>query len=246
MSLRHHEIAEAGHRILNPFTEAKLRLLGEVAGVVAGSRVLDLACGKGEMLCRWAEWFGSSGIGVDLSPVFLGAAVARAAELGVGNAVHVPPGRCGGPTSPTRARSTSPRASARRGSAAAWPAPSSCCGRRSGEADGSSSASRTGSSHRRTRRSRRAGSRPTSSCPSGHARPVRGRGSRLRRDGARRRRHLGPLRAAQWRTIAAWLDANPGDADHDAMRTFLDDGRRTYLRWGRRYLGWGVFVTRPR
>ena len=80
MSLGHHEIAEAGHRILNPFTEEKLRLLGQVAGVSAGTRVLDLACGKGEMLCRWAEWFGSGGLGVDLSPVFLGAAVARAAS----------------------------------------------------------------------------------------------------------------------------------------------------------------------
>ena len=31
MPLRHHEIAETGQRILNPFTEEKLRLLGEVA-----------------------------------------------------------------------------------------------------------------------------------------------------------------------------------------------------------------------
>ena len=87
MSLRHHEIAEANHRILDPFTEPKLRLLGDVSGVAAGTRVLDLACGKGEMLCRWAEWFGSGGLGVDLSPVFLAAAVERAAELGVGDRV---------------------------------------------------------------------------------------------------------------------------------------------------------------
>ena len=53
MSLRHHEIAEADHRILNPFTDDKLRLLGEVAGVGPGTRVLDLACGKGEMLGRY-------------------------------------------------------------------------------------------------------------------------------------------------------------------------------------------------
>jgi hypothetical protein len=30
------------------------------------------------------------------------------------------------------------------------------------------------------------------------------------------------------------------------MRANLDRDRLTYLRWGRRYLGWGVFVTRPR
>ncbi len=43
--------------------------------------------------------------------------------------------------------------------------------------------------------------------------------------------------ASQWRTIADWLNANPGDPDHDAMRELLDTNRRTYLRWGRRYLG---------
>ena len=81
MSLRHHEIAETDHRILDPFTEAKLRLLGEVAGVRAGMRHLDLACGKGELLCRWAEWFGTSGVGVDLSHVFSAAARERAVEV---------------------------------------------------------------------------------------------------------------------------------------------------------------------
>ena len=30
VALRQHEISEAHHRILNPFTEGKLRLLGEV------------------------------------------------------------------------------------------------------------------------------------------------------------------------------------------------------------------------
>lgn len=47
MSLRHHEIAESGHRILNPITEEKLMLLGEVCRLEEGQRLLDLACGKG-------------------------------------------------------------------------------------------------------------------------------------------------------------------------------------------------------
>lgn len=81
MSLRFHEISEAGHRILNPFTEDKLRLLGEVSGVRPGTRILDLACGKGELLCRWAECFDSEGVGVDISPVFLFDAEPGAREL---------------------------------------------------------------------------------------------------------------------------------------------------------------------
>ncbi len=83
MSLRLHEIAEAGHRILNPFTEEKLMLLGEVCRLRPRMRQLDLCCGKAEMLCQWAKRWGITGIGVDISKVFLAAARARGAELGV-------------------------------------------------------------------------------------------------------------------------------------------------------------------
>lgn len=78
-----HEIGESQHRILNPFTDSQLLELAAVARAGAGTRVLDLACGKGEMLCRWAQEFGSSGIGVDISEVFLAAARHRAEQLGV-------------------------------------------------------------------------------------------------------------------------------------------------------------------
>ncbi|MFC7099113.1 hypothetical protein ACFQQB_00515 [Nonomuraea rubra] len=46
MSLRFHEIAESGHRILNPLTDDKLNLLGEICDFAPGTRILDLACGK--------------------------------------------------------------------------------------------------------------------------------------------------------------------------------------------------------
>ena len=81
MSLRFHEIAEGRHRILNPFTDAQLQLLGEICRVQAGTRQLDLCCGKGEMLCRWSAQFGLAGTGVDISPVFLQAARERAEGL---------------------------------------------------------------------------------------------------------------------------------------------------------------------
>jgi len=81
MSLELHDIAEADHRILNPFTDDKLMTLAAAAHVHAGTRILDLACGKGEMLCRWAETIGVTGHGVDISEVFLAAAWARAEEL---------------------------------------------------------------------------------------------------------------------------------------------------------------------
>src|SRR4051794_27114298 len=85
--LRQHEIAEAGHRMLNPFTDDKLMLLGSLCRLGPGQRQLDLACGKGEMLCRWAEAFGIAGHGVDISEVFLPLARQRAEELGVAGRV---------------------------------------------------------------------------------------------------------------------------------------------------------------
>jgi SAM-dependent methyltransferase len=83
MSLRFHEIAESTHRILNPLTDRQLDLIGELSGLGPSTRILDLCCGKGEMLCRFARRHGTRGVGVDLSRVFLAAARARARELRV-------------------------------------------------------------------------------------------------------------------------------------------------------------------
>jgi cyclopropane fatty-acyl-phospholipid synthase-like methyltransferase len=83
MSIHFYEIALKYHRILNPFTERQLMLLGEICRLDPGMTQLDLACGKGEMLCRWSQEYGISGIGVDISVVFLDEARRRAEELGV-------------------------------------------------------------------------------------------------------------------------------------------------------------------
>jgi cyclopropane fatty-acyl-phospholipid synthase-like methyltransferase len=63
-------------------------LLGEICDLKPGMHQLDLACGKGEMLCRWAQKYGIQGIGVDISPVFVEAARQRAAGLQVSSNVE--------------------------------------------------------------------------------------------------------------------------------------------------------------
>jgi SAM-dependent methyltransferase len=246
MSLRHHEIAEADHRILDPFTDEKLRLLGEVAGVGPGTRVLDLACGKGEMLCRWASWLGAGGVGVDLSHVFLAAARERAAELGVADRISFVQGDAG----------------AYEAAAGAFDI-ASCLGATwiGGGLIGTAALLKPAV---------RAGglvligepfwleTPPAEAVAAfgfapGEYVPLTGTADRLEAAGLELVEMVladgdswDRYEAAQWRTISAWLAANPDDPDHEAMRRFLDENRRTYLRWGRRYLGWGVFVTRPR
>jgi SAM-dependent methyltransferase len=80
-------IREHSHRILNPFTPEKLNTLGNAIGLRPGASILDLCCGKGELLCTWARDHGITGTGVDISTTFLAAAHARATELGVSDRV---------------------------------------------------------------------------------------------------------------------------------------------------------------
>jgi SAM-dependent methyltransferase len=82
-SLEVHLIAERNHRIMNPLSEATLLRLGEVCRATPRTTVLDLACGKGEMLCRWSQTYGISGVGVDYFQAFLDIAYARSVALAV-------------------------------------------------------------------------------------------------------------------------------------------------------------------
>jgi len=61
-------ISEQYMHLLNPTTPEKLLKAGEIAGLKAGSRVMDFGTGFAEPLILWAERFGISGIGIDLRP----------------------------------------------------------------------------------------------------------------------------------------------------------------------------------
>lgn len=246
--LEQHEIAEANHRILNPFTEEKLLLLGEVCRLRPGMRQLDLACGKGEMLCRWAERFGIRGLGVDISTVFVPLARARAAELGVDDRVRFERGDA---------------AEAARAGAGATPYDIvSCIG-----------ATWVGGGLVGTLELMRPLTQPDGLVlvgePFWHGEPppdavgslsiglddctslvgtmdkVTGAGWELVEMVLADQDSWDRYRAAQWWTVERWLRDNGDHPDAAQMRAFLDDGRRSYLTNGRRLLGWGVFVLRP-
>jgi SAM-dependent methyltransferase len=241
--LRHHEIAEADHRILNPFTEEKLLLLGEVSRIGPGTRILDLACGKGEMLCRWADAFESTGHGVDLSEVFLTAARRRAAELEVADRVgfeHGDAGRyradgvfdvvaClgatwigGGLTGTIELlrRAVVPGGLLLVGEPYWIDEPPQAAYEALGCAP-DDFASLAGTLDRFTAADVELVEMVLAD-PDSWDRYV----------------------ASQWWTVHEWLTANPGHPDARAMREFAGDARRSHLTYLRRFLGWGVFVLR--
>ncbi|MFD0904605.1 SAM-dependent methyltransferase [Actinomadura sediminis] len=241
--LRHHEIAEADHRILNPLNDRKLRLLGDIARIGPDTRILDLACGKGEMLCTWAAAHGATGHGVDLSDTFLTAARDRARELGVTG-----------------------RVTFEHGDAARHRAPglfdvTACIG-----------ATWIGDGLTGTiallRRSTVPGGlllvgepywidEPPEAAPAalgfapGDFVTLAGTLDRFEDAGVELVEMVladtddwDRYVASQWQTVHTWLHDNPDDPDAPAMREFADRSRRTYLTYNRRYLGWGVFALR--
>ena len=78
-SMRFSTIAHRDHVYCNPISPEKMdRVLG-LANLREGARVLDVGCGKGELLVRTAELYGASAVGVDSNPEYLREARARAA-----------------------------------------------------------------------------------------------------------------------------------------------------------------------
>ena len=55
---------------LDPTTPEKIIQLGKLLKLKKGSRVIDFACGCAEPLTLWAEEFGITGIGIDISRDF--------------------------------------------------------------------------------------------------------------------------------------------------------------------------------
>ncbi|MFC2035399.1 SAM-dependent methyltransferase [Chloroflexota bacterium] len=65
------DVTHQYHVVLNPMSIAKIDELIELLKLEPQAEVLDIACGKGEILTRIAERYTISGVGVDISPFFV-------------------------------------------------------------------------------------------------------------------------------------------------------------------------------
>ena len=79
-------IAHASHRVLGPLAPGTVEhALTRAAALREGSSglVLDVGCGKGEMLLRAHQHLGGRALGIEPNPAFAAAARERARELGL-------------------------------------------------------------------------------------------------------------------------------------------------------------------
>lgn len=83
MSHRFFTIAEAGNPVPYPLTDEILVHFAQLCTLNANKRLLDLGCGRGEVLCRWSRDYEIKGAGVDANEDNIDMAQARAAELEV-------------------------------------------------------------------------------------------------------------------------------------------------------------------
>ncbi|MDD5605686.1 MAG: methyltransferase domain-containing protein, partial [Dehalococcoidales bacterium] len=86
------DIMSISHRymeILNPSTPEKIIKLGKLLGLKEGKRVIDFGCGCAEPLALWAEEFGITGIGIDVSGDFCDRARKKLAAKGLSGQIQI-------------------------------------------------------------------------------------------------------------------------------------------------------------
>jgi SAM-dependent methyltransferase len=254
-------IRERHHRIHDPFTEEKLATLGRAIRLRAGASVLDLACGSGEMLCTWARDHGVTGTGVDVSTAFLASARDRAAELGVADRVTFVHGDASGYVAPEPV------------DVAACVGATWIGGGVAGTIALLERSLRPGAPSERSERDRhRPGGLVLIGEPFWREDPpdqstVEGCHATAKEDFLDLPGLVGLFGelgwdlvemvladedswdryvAAQWLNTREWLDANPGSPLAGEMRAELERAPLDYVRYQRRYLGWGVFALQRR
>jgi cyclopropane fatty-acyl-phospholipid synthase-like methyltransferase len=86
---KYFKITHESHEICNPMSSTKLDELIGVLKLNPGSSVLDIACGKGEIITGIAERYEVSGAGVDLSPYFAAHTKQKLKERAPGDRIEI-------------------------------------------------------------------------------------------------------------------------------------------------------------
>jgi len=82
-------ISERYLDLINPISPEKIITLGKMLRLNSNSRVIDFGCGFGEMLALWAELFDISGVGIDVREYACQRAHQRIASAGFADRIEI-------------------------------------------------------------------------------------------------------------------------------------------------------------
>ncbi|MGO9333229.1 MAG: SAM-dependent methyltransferase [Acidimicrobiales bacterium] len=237
---QYHRISESTHRIMNPLAPDRLTLVGEICRYGSGSRILDLACGKGELLCQFAARSGAKGVGIDIYPPLLADARVRATELGVADRVEFLEGNAATPLDLGHFGVVSCLGASWIGGGldGTLQIMLSYAERRAWLLVGEIYWARPPSDELATRYGQRFADL------AGTLDVFETAGVDLVEMVLANDDDWDRYAASQWLNVANWLDADPDHPDAPAIRAERDESRRRYLTDERGTLGWGVFVGR--
>jgi SAM-dependent methyltransferase len=236
---RYFVVAERDHELQNPTSEEKLLLLGHRIRLGPGSRVLDVASGRGGPAILLAREFGCTIEGIEIAPEFHAAAVERAARAEVADLVSF-----------RLADAAREEHAAGAYDAAFCLGASFVYGGLAGTLDALEPTVRPGGHVVVGEPYWR--SWPLPEDYEGRDEPF------TSLDGTVAIVESGALRVValidaslddwdryetlHWRAVEEWLAESPDDPDADEIRGSHERWKRTYLRHGRELLGWAIFV----
>jgi SAM-dependent methyltransferase len=87
------DIAERQIELVNPTSPEKILELGRIAGMASGKTLIDFGCGYAEPLVLWAESFEVTGVGIELRPKAVQRARAKIARCGLADRLQIVEGR---------------------------------------------------------------------------------------------------------------------------------------------------------
>lgn len=238
-----YNISERFIELINPCTPEKIHRIGEVLGLNEDSRVIDFGCGSGEPLAIWADAFGISGVGIDIRQFSCDRANKKMKERGLADRIEIVHGK--GAEYEFEENSFDVAA---------------CIG-----------ATFVFGGYRETIQSMRKAIKPTGKLAIGEPywrtsnipqEAIKLFGSECfteyellkitRKEGfdfqyvvRASEDDWDRYEAGNWRGLIHWLEGNPDDPDMGKIIERLHANQDEYLKYGREFMGWAIYVLNP-
>ncbi len=236
-------ISERYLELVNPITPEKILVAGRVAGMSEGGRVIDFGCGYGEALILWASEFGISGVGIDIRPAACERARDKIRAQGPSDRIDIV---CGHGAEYLFEAHSYDVASCL-GATFIWKGGFQEAVRAMRRAITSHGRLIVGEAHwlRTAVPPEYAQREPSIRTEYELLHSAREEGLELIHVLHASRDEWDRYESENWRGLSDWLDENPTHPDRADVLRHLHESQDEYVRYGREYLGWALYVLKP-